>query len=207
MQAPALPPSPPQDLAVVGGAAVSRAAALQARKLFRYAAVNGRQHAAGQCEACGWHTQPWVQCFYCSRLACERWCSVPDHLAYKRCHPHGRLPPGPAVMPKQAPCTATAEARSSCGRTEAALRGAPAGSAASSAGAAGRQPLRACLRCNRWLCCDCRQLQFPTVCVVCPALHTVELACGAWRPRRARVTSSGCGRWRTRPRRREGADV
>ena len=195
MQNPALPPPAPQDPAGAGGAAVSRAAALQARRAFRYAANRMRRFTAGnmppgQCDVCGWHTnweqdeelQPRVQCFYCTRLVCERWCSVPEHLVCRECHPDGRVPPGPAVMPKRVPLLATADACSSCGRTAVFLEslGVPGASSAGGAGspagaAAGRQTLRPCVRCNRWLCCDCRQLQAPTVCVVCPASHAVEL--------------------------------
>ena len=32
-----------------------------------------------------------------------------------------------------------------------------------------------CVRCNRWLCRHCRHMQAPTVCVICPAVHTTDL--------------------------------
>ena len=179
-----LPAPPPDDNA---DAVVSRVGALKARRQHRYA--RSRMHRfmkssveKGVCSSCGWHTD-WepedlrlrVQCIFCSRLVCRRWCCVPDFLVCKTCHPID-APPGPAVMPQTVPDTATAEACFSCGRATHELSQLAASSAASSADSrAGRQTLRKCVRCNRWLCVDCRQTQAPTVCMVCPALHTVEL--------------------------------
>ena len=133
----------------------------------------------GQCGSCGWRTdwepenmQLRVQCVFCSRLVCRRWCCVPEFLVCKTCHPTN-APPGPAVMPQTVPDTETADACFSCGRATHELSQLAAGSADSRAGS--RQALRKCSRCNRWLCVNCRQMQAPTVCVVCPALHIVEL--------------------------------
>ena len=188
----ASPPPPPEEPADTGtgDAVVSRVAAQAARKALRYAmnrvARFTRSNVTpGECGSCGWHTdmeadeemQPRVHCFYCSKCVCRRWCCFPEHLVCTSCHP-GNDPPGPATMPPCVPRTETGEVCFSCGRAVADLVAVVAsGSVAirEAVSPAGRQPLRRCTRCNRWLCFDCRQLQAPTVCVVCPALHKVEL--------------------------------
>jgi hypothetical protein len=179
------PPVLPQvNPAGASDTVVSHVAAMSARRAYRYAMNRVQRYtrstvAPGVCDTCGWHTdwekdeamQCRVQCFKCSKRVCRKWCCVPEFLVCKTCHPGDELP-GPAVMPKQVPRTETADACFSCGRARDELAAVAAGSADSRAG---RQPLRRCVRCNRWLCFDCRQTQAPTVCVVCPAFHTVEL--------------------------------
>ena len=166
-----------QPVAAAGGdAVVSRVAALQARRKYRYALsrmqrFTASNHPAGVCSTCGWHTnyegdmkmQPRVQCVSCTRLICKRWCCVPDFVVCRQCHPGSELPTS-RVKSATVPVTQQSEACSSCGIA--------AGSADSRAGL---QPLRRCSRCNRWLCSNCRQKHAPTTCVVCPALQRVEL--------------------------------
>ena len=168
---------------VGGDTVVSRVDALQARRAYRYAMNCVRRFTAsdmppGSCNTCQWQTdwerdadmQPRVQCFSCTRLVCRRWCCVPEFLVCKQCHPGPELPVN-MLVPATVPITQTSDACSSCG-----ISTFPTGQAAGSADSrAGRQPLRMCTRCNRWLCVNCRQQQAPTTCVVCPALQQMEL--------------------------------
>ena len=174
---------------------VSRVNALKARRAFRYAVNRAARFAKGSmapgpCDICERRTdwegeeslQNRVQCVICSRLVCRKHCCVPEFLVCFVCHPSFELP-GPAIMPECVPLTETAESCSSCSRARDELAQLATGSQDSQAGAAGsadsraggREPLKRCVRCNRWLCVDCRQIQAPTHCVVCPAVHAVEL--------------------------------
>ena len=184
----AAPPSPPAQgpQGQPGRGAdtvVSRVAALSARRAYRYAMNRVQRFTKstvdpGRCGQCEWWT-PWdeddfkyrVQCVFCSKVVCRRWCIVPEFLVCKICHPGPELP-GRCMVPQTVPHRDTADACYSCGRSRDELAEVAAGSADSRAG---RQALRRCVRCNRWLCVECRQKQAPTVCVVCPARHPQEL--------------------------------